>query len=66
MSKFNKSKENVYYIEEIIDKKIEEEATLYLVKWEGFSESENTWEPLKNLKTAMKFVNKYEKGKKKQ
>lgn len=31
----------------------------YLVKWAGYGETDNTWEPLKNLKGCQKMVNQY-------
>ena len=43
--------EGLYNIEKILDKRYLEnlKTWIYLVKWEGFSESDNTWEPEKNL-----------------
>jgi 3-dehydroquinate dehydratase len=39
--------EDLFIVEEILDKKYDEEEGIftYLVKWEGFPPSENTWEP---------------------
>ena len=34
---------------------------LYLIKWEGFSESEATWEPLKNLRNVRQMVRDFDK-----
>lgn len=32
----------------------------YLVEWEGYDESQNTWEPVKNLEDCLHLVQKYE------
>ena len=37
------------YISDLIIQKIEGRSEFYQVKWKGFPESENTWEPAKNL-----------------
>ena len=29
---------------------------LFLIKWKGYDESENTWEPLKNLRNNIKLI----------
>ena len=39
----------VYDAEEIIDKRRMNGKTEYLVKWKGYSSSDSTWEPKKNL-----------------
>ena len=41
-----------YEVEKILDKKRTQYGNiLYLVKWVGYSDDENTWEPLANLAT---------------
>ena len=35
--------------------------TEYLVKWKGFDESENSWEPIENLKNAQAVVDAFER-----
>ncbi|XP_040927552.1 histone-lysine N-methyltransferase SUV39H1b isoform X3 [Betta splendens] len=48
----NRANVNDYEVEYLCDykrTKVKEEE-FYLVKWKGFSESENTWEPKRNLK----------------
>lgn len=46
-------KENLYVVEEILDRKTVAKKTLYLVKWEGYGPEENTWEPLINVKKTI-------------
>ena len=36
----------LYEVEDVVEKKTENNKTLYLVKWKGFSDEDNTWEPL--------------------
>ena len=57
--------EEEYEVEKIIDKKIENGKTLYLVKWVGWDLSESTWEPQANLENSKLLIEKYEKSKKK-
>ncbi len=49
-----------YNVEQIVDKQIDDGNVKYLVKWESFSSSENTWEPLENLKDSMDLVTEFE------
>ncbi len=49
-----------YVVEKIIDKKIKRGHLQYLVKWAGYPDSENTWEPLPNLKNCFYAIEKYE------
>ncbi len=52
--------EGEYNVEKIVDKKEENGMTLYLVKWDGFPSSENTWEPASNLQAIPKFIEEFE------
>lgn len=38
---------------------------MYLVKWKNYPDSENTWEPRKNLKGALALVREFDAKKKK-
>ena len=40
------SDDDIYTVERIVDKKKVCTKTHYLVKWEGYSSDQNTWEPL--------------------
>jgi len=43
--------ETTYTVEKIVDKRKGKNGTTeYLVKWKGYSEKQNTWEPVKNIK----------------
>jgi hypothetical protein len=46
-----------YVVESIVDSKIDEHhKKLYLIKWEGWPHSQNTWEPITHLTKIQKFV----------
>lgn len=42
--------EEEYEVEEVLDSKVHGKGLRYLVKWKGYDESENSWEPASNLK----------------
>jgi hypothetical protein len=46
-------------VEEILDFKLRRKKPWYLVKWKGYGEEEQTWEPLSHLDNAKEAVNKY-------
>ncbi|KAM6287061.1 histone-lysine N-methyltransferase SUV39H2 isoform X2 [Aptenodytes patagonicus] len=46
-----------YEVEYLCDYKVEEGTEYYLVKWKGWPESSNTWEPQKNLKCPLLLQN---------
>lgn len=39
----------VYKVEKILECRVNRRRTEYLVKWEGFSPEDNTWEPAANI-----------------
>jgi Chromo (CHRromatin Organisation MOdifier) domain len=49
--------------ERIIDKRTTNGKTEYLVKWKGYSDDDNTWEPPKNLRGAPRLLKQYHKTK---
>jgi chromobox protein 1 len=57
-----------YIVEEVIGKRLNPKGkTQYLIKWEGYSVEESTWEPLENLMNIKSLIKIYEdKSKKKQ
>jgi len=54
-------------VEAIVGKKTEKGKVLYNVKWKGFDDDDNTWEPLSNLSNCINLVEAFdsaeEKGK---
>jgi hypothetical protein len=53
------TQEPMYDVERILDYTFEGYRPLYLVKWTGYPDSENTWEPARNLtKDVVKRYNK--------
>lgn len=53
-----------YIIERIISKRIDDDGIAkFLVKWENYPTSANTWEPLENLVGCEKALQKFELGK---
>lgn len=50
-----------YIVEKILDKRSNGNKIEYKVKWEGYSDSENTWEPLKNLLSVQGLIYDFER-----
>ncbi|KAG9225531.1 hypothetical protein CCMSSC00406_0003034 [Pleurotus cornucopiae] len=44
--------ENEYEVENILDSRLRQGRLEYLVKWKGYTDEHNTWEPKKNLENA--------------
>lgn len=55
--------ENEYYVEEVLDKKIEKGEVKYLIKWEGWPIESATWEPIENLDNIQNLIANFEKRK---
>ena len=59
-SEFEEEKE--FIIEKLLEKRFIRRNTQYLVKWKGYGNEDNTWEPKSNL--PPKIINSYEKEQK--
>lgn len=62
--KSNTSLNDSYAVEDIIDIRIENNTEEYLIKWKGFSNIENTWEPLENLHHCQNLVDEFKENNK--
>lgn len=52
--------DETYVVEKILDKRISEAGqVLYLLKWKGYGDDDNTWEPVENL-TCNSLLKKFE------
>ncbi len=49
-----------YTVEKILAKRMNNGKIEYLIKWEGYSIKETTWEPMKNLKNVAEMIDEYE------
>ena len=57
----NKEDEEVYSVEKVIDKCYDSNGKInYLIKWKGYDDEENTWEPMENL-FCQDLILKFEK-----
>ena len=48
--------------EKIVDSKLEDGKRFYLVKWIGYKDFENTWEPEVHLRNSVKLITKFDKA----
>ena len=64
-TKRKQKEEEIFKVEKIVGKRVDKGRILYHLKWEGYSDSENTWEPKENL-DCDDLISAYEKMSKKQ
>lgn len=53
-------------MDKILNKKKVGKKILYLVKWDGYSDKEATWEPVSNLKNIKEVIREYDSKTEKQ
>lgn len=51
-----------YEVESIVDRKVENRKIQYLVKWKGYDDSQNSWEPRENLANCEELIESYYEG----
>ena len=51
--------EKEFEVEEVLNSKFKRKRLFYLVKWEGYPISDNSWQPAANLKNALELVNSF-------
>jgi hypothetical protein len=58
--------EEAWEVDRVVDKRVRrygrQQRTEYLVLWKGYPEWEKTWEPEKNLRTAQRAIQQYERS----
>jgi transposase InsO family protein len=52
--------DNEFKVERILDKRVRNGKTEYLVKWEGYPDEENTWEPTNHLRKVRQILREFE------
>ncbi|CAG7815233.1 unnamed protein product, partial [Allacma fusca] len=52
--------EELYFVEEVKDKRVKNGRVEYLIKWLGYPASGNTWEPVENLLDNHDAIESYE------
>jgi len=61
-----RNKSDLFVVESIIDKKEGEDGVRYLVKWKGYEESDNTWEPYENVAHCVSKIKEFDQAKAKE
>ena len=59
---YDKEGFELYEVESIREKKIENGRAYYFIKWLGWPEETNTWEPIENLRDVWDMVDQYNKN----
>ena len=55
-----KQKESdIYLVERVVGKKVVGRRNMYLVKWEGYTSDQNTWEPQANLANVKHLIKEF-------
>ncbi|XP_065216940.1 chromobox protein homolog 1-like [Planococcus citri] len=61
LKKPSQPKKEIFVVEKIVDKRIAATGRVeYLLKWKGYSDADNTWEPVENM-SCKKLIAKFEK-----
>lgn len=50
-----------FIVESILNKRVKNNQIEYLIKWEGYSIEEATWEPVRNLSNIKDMIRRYER-----
>ncbi|XP_069112206.1 uncharacterized protein [Argopecten irradians] len=50
-----------YEVERVLDRQVNDSTLQYLIRWKGFSEDWDTWEPLDNLLDCLHLIKDFEK-----
>jgi hypothetical protein len=53
--------EHEFEVEKILDHRGNQHSREYLIKWKGYPDAENTWEPEPNLQNCKQIIQKYRK-----
>ena len=51
-----------YEVEEVLDSRLKKGKLEYLVKWSGYTDEYNTWEPASNLENSKEAIEDFHKG----
>ena len=51
-----------YEVEQVLNSRLKQEKLEYLVKWSGYTDDYNTWEPESNLDNSKEVINDFHKS----
>ena len=57
----NSSEGDYYKVEKIIEKRLFGNGWKYLIKWEGYPSTQNSWEPLENMNGCDEILEEFER-----